>query len=112
MRPLRERQTDSAGRDVTVGDRVYQQSFYHFAQEGVVRIYGLDITERRRAEEEIRRHAEELRVANEDLASFNRVAVGRELRMVELKKQVNELCVKAGLPPRYDLDFEEGEESR
>jgi PAS domain-containing protein len=112
VRPFRQGQTDSAFRDVVIGDRVYQQSVYHVAQDGVVRIYGRDITERKRAEEEILRHAEELRVANEELATFNHVAVGRELRMVELKKQVNELCVQAGLPLRYDLDFEEGKESQ
>ena len=110
-RPLRERRADLAVRDVTVVGRVYQQSFYPLAQEGVVRIYGLDVTERRRAEDEIRQHAEELRVANEELETFNRAAVGRELRIVELKKQVNDLCVKAGVPPRYDLDFGEGTES-
>ena len=112
VRPLREGQAESAVRDVTVVGRVYQQSFYLFAPDGVVRIYGLDITERRRAEDEIRRHAEELRVANEELAIFNQVAVGRELRMVELKKQVNDLYAKAGLPERYDLNFDEEKESR
>ena len=111
VRLLRKEQAGSAGRDIAVGDRVYQQSFYLFAEEGVVRIYGRDITERRHAEDEIRQRHEELRVANEELASFNRVAVGRELRMVELKKQVNELYAKAGLPSRYDLDFEEGKEN-
>ena len=60
-----------------------------------------------RAEAEIRRHVEELRVRNEELARFNRVAVDRELRMVELKKQVNDLCVKAGMPARYKVDFEQ-----
>lgn len=30
-----------------------------------------------------------------------------ELRMIELKKVINEMCAKAGLPPRYDLDFDE-----
>ena len=45
-----------------------------------------------------------LQAANQDLASFNRVAVGRELRMVELKRQVNELCAEAGLPARYEVD--------
>ncbi len=111
VRPLRGRQADSAVRDVAVVGRVYQQSFHLFAQDGMVRIYGLDITERRRAEDEIRRHAEELRVANEELETFNRAAVGRELRIVELKKQVNDLYAKAGLPQRYDLDFAEGKES-
>jgi len=65
-----------------------------------------DITERNYAEALIQQQIEELRVANEDLARFNRVAVGRELRMVGLKKEVNTLCVLAGQPPRYALDFE------
>ena len=49
----------------------------------------------------------ELREANEDMARFNQVAVGRELRMIELKEEVNELCAQAGLPPRHSLDFDE-----
>jgi len=32
--------------------------------------------------------------------------VDRELRMIELKKQVNELSEKAGLPPPYKMEFE------
>ena len=40
MRLLREEQAGSAVRDIAVGDRVYQQSFYLVAEEGVVRIYG------------------------------------------------------------------------
>jgi len=62
-----------------------------------------DITERKRAEEELRRHAEELRIRNEALTRFNAVAVGRELRMIELKREVNELCLKIGEPPRYKI---------
>ena len=57
-----------------------------------------DITERKRAEEEILRHVEELE-------RFNRASVGREMRMVDLKKEVNELCGRAGEPSRYPLDF-------
>jgi two-component system CheB/CheR fusion protein len=65
-----------------------------------------DITERKRAEEEIRRRVEELRASNEELTRFNNVSVGREIRMIELKKEVNELCGQAGQPSRYPLDFE------
>jgi two-component system CheB/CheR fusion protein len=63
-----------------------------------------DITERRRAEEEVLRRAEELRVKNDELVHFNRAAVDRELRMIELKKQVNELCAKLGQEPRYRVE--------
>jgi hypothetical protein len=57
-----------------------------------------DITQRKRAEAEILRHMEELE-------RFNRATVGRELRMVELKKEINEHCARAGEPPRFNLDF-------
>ncbi|MBK5274550.1 MAG: PocR ligand-binding domain-containing protein [Desulfuromonadales bacterium] len=66
------------------------------------------LAERERAEEEIRRRVEELRVSNEELTRFNDASVGRELRMIELKEEVNELCGQAGMPQRYPLDFDEG----
>jgi PAS domain S-box-containing protein len=66
----------------------------------------LDITERKRAEEEIQRRVEELRAINEELTRFNDASVGRELRMIDLKKEVNQICQQAGQPPRYTLDFE------
>ena len=58
-----------------------------------------DITDRKVAEEAVRR-------SNEELTRFNRAMVGREKRMIEMKKEINELCTRAGLPPRYKLDFE------
>ena len=68
-----------------------------------------EIAVRKAAEEEVRRRVEELRVSNEELEDFNSVAVGRELRMVELKREVNELSVQMGKPPRYELDFVDDE---
>jgi len=66
-----------------------------------------DITERKRAEAELRRRAEELRASNEELERFNRAAVGRELRMIELKREINALCGKFGELERYPLEFEQ-----
>jgi len=64
-----------------------------------------DITERKMSEEKLRINAEEMKSLNEELYLFNKVAVGRELRMIELKKEINELCAQTGQPPRYPLEF-------
>lgn len=60
-----------------------------------------DITERKRIEVDLRRQAEELRSRNQELNRFNRLAIGRELRMIELKSEVNELCLRLGEAPRH-----------
>jgi PAS domain S-box-containing protein len=69
-----------------------------------------DITEQKQAEEQLRINVEELRTLNNDLSRFNKTTVGRELRMIELKKEINELCVQIGQQPRYPLEFEKGQE--
>ncbi|MBS0168989.1 MAG: PAS domain-containing protein [Nitrospira sp.] len=55
---------------------------------------GSDITERKRAEAE-------LNVRNRELERFNHVMVGRELRMQELKQEINTLYGLRGDPPPY-----------
>ena len=65
----------------------------------------MDITERKLAEEALTASTSELKTRNEELMRFNRVATGRELRMIDLKRQINELCSRSGQPPRYVLDF-------
>ncbi len=72
-----------------------------------------DITERRKIEEalkneEINQRTEELRQRNEDLMRFNKAAIGRELRMIELKKQTNALSKKFGQSAPYP-DHEESD---
>ena len=57
-----------------------------------------DITQRVRAEEELTRQVQELEL-------FNRLAVGRELRMIELKRQINELSEQLGKEAPYDLSL-------
>ena len=48
-------------------------------------------------------HSIQLKASNAELVRFNRVAVGRELKMIELKNQINQLCVEMGRPLAYDL---------
>jgi PAS domain S-box-containing protein len=56
-----------------------------------------------RAAGEIEREGIEaaLRAHNDDLQRFNSAMVDRELRMVQLKEEVNALCVRLGEPPPY-----------
>lgn len=61
----------------------------------------VDITERKRVEAALRQKADELRASNVDLEHFNRAMVGREMRMIELKREINELCRRLGEPPRH-----------
>ena len=48
----------------------------------------------------------------EELERFNRLAVGRELRMIELKREVNQLCERLGEKQPYDLSFVEDTQSK
>jgi len=59
-----------------------------------------DVTEQRNTQHQLAKALEEMR-------RFNQLATGRELRMVELKREVNEMAVRAGLPRPYDLSFAE-----
>jgi len=54
-----------------------------------------DITERKRAKVELDEQLAELR-------RWHEVTLGRETRVIELKREVNELLGQGGQPPRYD----------
>ena len=75
----------------------YRTADDHIA--GVVVTF-VDITDRRHAEEELRAHAHELE-------RFNRLAVGRETRMIDLKKEINDLLARLNEQARYKLNFDE-----
>jgi PAS domain S-box-containing protein len=75
-------------------------------------VVATDLTESKKAEAELLKHREhlqelvdartaELQSTNAELARFNQAMVGRELRMVELKKEINALCARVGELPRY-----------
>lgn len=56
--------------------------------------YVRDVTVRKQSEEQLRKTMAELE-------RFNRLMVGRELRVIELKREVNDLRRAAGQPPAY-----------
>jgi PAS domain S-box-containing protein len=58
--------------------------------------YSIDITESRKAATELKRKANELE-------RFNNLMLGREIRMIELKKEINELLTKAGEKGKYKI---------
>ena len=60
---------------------------------------GIDITNRKLMEEEIKKRISELE-------TFHNIAVKRELQMIKLKKEINELCKKNGESPRYTVQDE------
>jgi hypothetical protein len=92
-----ERQVKGAG-DVYYLARMLPYRTVEDRIAGVVLTF-VDITERHRAQEALREHVDEL-------TRFNDAAVGRETRMIELKKEINELCARVGEKPRYPLEFE------
>ena len=57
---------------------------------------GEDITEQKAVEEENKKKADELE-------KFNKLAVGRELKMIKLKKEINALLEKLGKEPGYKI---------
>ncbi|MFZ2491880.1 MAG: PocR ligand-binding domain-containing protein [Thermoanaerobaculia bacterium] len=63
-----------------------------------------DITMRKRTEEALVQQAAALRASNDELERFNRTMVDREVRMIELKQEINELCRRLGEPARHKTD--------
>lgn len=55
-----------------------------------------DISERRRAEKQVAEQLDELR-------RWHKVTLGREMHIIDLKKEVNQLLAEAGKPPRYEV---------
>ncbi len=51
--------------------------------------------------QDLSRKTVELTRVNDELERFNRVAVGREERILELKDEVNRLCLELGRKPPY-----------
>jgi PAS domain S-box-containing protein len=61
-----------------------------------VAIFAQDITERKHMEEELRRNVEELE-------QFSKLAIGREIKMIQLKREINELLGQLGQGEKYEI---------
>jgi PAS domain S-box-containing protein len=68
-------------------------------------IYALDISKHKQAAEALARQTVELRTRNEELERLNCAMVGRELDIIELKRQVNELSRELGQEQPFAHDL-------
>jgi PAS domain S-box-containing protein len=73
----------------------------------------VDISERKHAEESLREREQalsrahaELEARAAELTRFNKAAVGREMRIIELKEEVNALCERLGERARHPLELD------
>ncbi|MDH3884622.1 MAG: PAS domain S-box protein [Desulfobacterales bacterium] len=61
-----------------------------------VAIFAQDITGRKHMEDEMKRNVEELE-------QFSKLAIGREIKMIQLKEEINELRDKVGQGEKYEI---------
>ena len=61
-----------------------------------VAIFAQDITERKHMEEDLKRNVAELE-------QFSKLAIGREIKMIQLKEEINEYLNKQGLEGKYEI---------
>jgi phosphoglycerate-specific signal transduction histidine kinase len=61
-----------------------------------VAIFAQDITERKHMEEDLKRNVEELE-------QFSKLAIGREIKMIQLKQEINELRGQSGQGEKYEI---------
>lgn len=71
---------------------------------GVISI-SYDISEQKETEEAIMQKMEELASSNKELNQINRLTIGREMRMIELKQHCNNLASRLKIKQPYPLAF-------
>ncbi len=90
---VRDYPLDIKHHDGRVTHVLYNASVYKDTQGRVAGVFAAarDITNRRTMEDELKKKTKELEAKVDELERFNRLTVGRELRMMELKKRIKEL---------------------
>lgn len=101
---------DTVNYNARIGDRFFQFIIKGIPDLGIALMYGSDVSELKTAESETARARERAEVKARQLADsvkelqlFNQLSVDRELRMIELKRLINDLRSELGQPPAYDL---------
>jgi len=84
-----------------VRDEMVFHNFYYPVQDKTgemmgVAIFAQEITERRHMEEDLKRKMAELE-------EFSKLAIGRELKMIQLKQEINELRAQLGQEEKYEI---------
>ena len=79
---------------------VFHHNYYpvrdkHDAVIGVA-IFAQDITERKHMEADLKRNVAELE-------QFSKLAFGREIKMIQLKQEINELRSQLGQDEKYEI---------
>lgn len=64
------------------------------------------IEEQEAVQQKLNEALEELQLKMREVETFNRLAMGRELRMIELKNEVNALLQDRDLPAKYNVEIE------
>jgi PAS domain S-box-containing protein len=92
-------------RDGTLIDVLYNVSVYRDPDGDVLGVFAAarDVTEQKRAQAELARQAIDLERL-EELERFHRLTVGRELKMIELKKEIDGLRTLVGQDERERRD--------
>ena len=79
--------------------RTFYENYYNSIKDADGNVVGIsvfviDISERKKAEND-------LQIKMDELENYKKLTIGRELKMIELKKQLNELLKETGREDRY-----------
>ena len=93
---VRDYELQTYGRDQEIRDTL--ATFISTEYEGRTGILSwlVDLGDLKKAERE-------LKAKFDELARFRRLAIGRELKMIELKKEINTILNECGLPEKYKI---------